>query len=117
MQHDPRAFPWDVRRAAERLAAFLQGRGLPAYLADPLLRSAVERQLEIVGEALHRLSRADPALASRVPDLRRAVGMRNVLIHGYAQVDNEAVWRTAPDDLPVLRAAVAGLLPELGETP
>ena len=70
-----------------------------------------------MGEALHLLSRVDPALASRVPDVRRAVGMRNVLIHGYAQVDNAAVWRTASDDLPGLRVAVAALLAELGETP
>ena len=52
MQHDPRAFLWDVLRAADWIAAFLQGHGLSTYLSDPLRRSAVERQLEIVGEAL-----------------------------------------------------------------
>lgn len=117
MQHDPRAYLWDVRRAADLVADFLAGTGLATYLTDPLLRSAVERQMEVVGEALYLLSRADPALAGRVPNLSRAVGMRNVLIHGYAQVDNAAVWRTATDDLPALRVTVAGLLAELGEVP
>lgn len=43
--------------------------------------------------------------------------MRNVLIHGYRRVDNEAVWQTAQDHLPGLRAQVAALLAELGDTP
>ncbi len=70
MKHDARAFLGDVVCAAERTAGFLQGHTLDTYLTDVMLRAAVERQLEIVGEALHRLSRADPTLSARVPDLR-----------------------------------------------
>lgn len=63
-----------------------------------MLRSAVERQFEIIGEALSQLARADPTLAERVPDLRRIIGFRNVLIHGYDRVDAAAVWRVVEDD-------------------
>ncbi len=49
MQHDPRAFLWDVLRAADRIAAFLQGHGLSTYLSDPLRRSAA--LLAELGEA------------------------------------------------------------------
>jgi uncharacterized protein with HEPN domain len=117
MEHDPRAWLWDVRQAADDIAAFVSGRTLEDYLADKMLRRAVERQFEIVGEALNRLSRDSPALAARIADLRRAVAMRNALIHAYPDIDNEAVWRTAHDNLPPLRAQVAALLAELGEMP
>lgn len=114
MEHDPRAFLWDVRQAAQKVETFVQGRDLNDYLLDPMLRSAVERQFEIIGEALNQLSKAAPHIAARIPDLSRAVAMRNVLIHGYAQVDNAAVWRTLQDNLPALRTCVAELITELG---
>lgn len=117
MQHDPRAWLWDVRRAADLVAEFVQGRSFDDYLADRLVRSAVERQLEIVGEALSRLAKEAPALAERIPDLRPAIAMGNVLIHAYRNVNNEAVWRTVQHNLPALRGGVAALLAELGEEP
>jgi uncharacterized protein with HEPN domain len=115
MEHDPRAFLWDVHQAAQKIGVFVQGRELGNYLADAMLRSAVERQFEIIGEALNQLSKAAPQIAARIPDLSRAVAMRNVLIHGYAQVDNEAVWRAVQDHLPALRARVAELVRELSD--
>jgi len=115
MEHDPRTFLWGVRQAAQRIETFVQDRSLKDDLADPMLRSAVERQFEIIGEALNQLSKAAPHIAARIPDLSRAVAMRNILIHGYAQVDNEAVWRTSQDNLPPLRTCVAQLLTELGD--
>ena len=115
MQRDPRAWLWDVRAAADSIAGFVQGRSLNDYLSDLMLRSAVERQFEIVGEALNRLSREAPEIAVRLPDLRRAVAMRNALIHGYREVDNATVWQTIHDDLPALRVQVETLLAELGD--
>lgn len=83
------------------------------YLADELVRSAVERQLEILGEALARLARYHPEIASRIPDLREAIGFRNVLSHGYDTVNPVKVWDAARDDLPSLVADLSALMAEL----
>ena len=76
------------------------------------LSSAVERQFEIIGEALHQLSRQDQELARRVPDLPRIVAFRNRLIHGYSVIDHDVVWNTATTDLPALRERLDELLGE-----
>jgi hypothetical protein len=64
-----------------------------------MARSAVERQFEIIGEALSQLAKADATIASRVPDHRRIVAFRNVLIHGYAALDHTLVWRVVQEHL------------------
>ena len=77
-----------------------------------MLRSAVERQFQIIGEALNRLGRIDLATADRVPDLARIVAFRNVLVHGYAQIDDALVWEVASTRVPELTAVLARLLDE-----
>lgn len=114
MRHDPRAFLWDVQQAAGAITQFTAGLDAAGYRASPLIRSAVERQFEIIGEALNRLSKEAPDLAGRVPNLRKIVGFRNVLIHGYAVIDDGRVWEIVTTLLPSLRATVTALLTELG---
>lgn len=117
MVRDSRAFLWDVQAAANAIDEFTRRRTIDAYLGDLMLRSAVERQFEIIGEALGQLARVEPELARRVPDLPQVVAFRNLLIHGYASVDHRTVWRAIEEDLPRLRESVARLLAELGESP
>ena len=62
-----------------------------------MLRSAVERQFEIVGEGLGEMGRAAPEPAQGVPDLPRIVAFRNLLIHGYAAIDDRLVWEVATE--------------------
>ena len=100
---------WDADIAAERIARFTVGRSFDDYIADDLLRAAVERQFEIIGEAFTGLRRADPRLAERIPDLPRIIAFRNVLIHAYATVDDRLVWDVVEQELPALRSAIAKL--------
>jgi uncharacterized protein with HEPN domain len=86
------------------------------YEETELVHSAVERKFEIIGEALRQLARLDPAMASRIPDMRDIIAFRNVLIHGYAVVEHNQVWRIAQSSLPNLLASVAASLAELGPT-
>ncbi len=113
MQRDATGLLWDAHEAAAAIAQFLAGCDENAYLADRLLRSGVERQCEIIGEALNRFSRIAPELAARIPELSKAVAFRNLLIHGYATVDDGLVWRTATTDIPILRERLAALLAEI----
>lgn len=110
MQRDPRTYLWDARQAARRVAAFVAGRTWDEYAADDLLRSAVERQCEIVGEALNKLRQVAPELAAEIPDLARIVAFRNVLVHGYASIDDRLVWEIANERYAPLADTLSGLL-------
>ena len=114
MQRDPKSLLWDAHAAAEVIAAVTAGKSFADFDRDIVLRSAVERQFEIIGEALAQLARIDAAIAQKVPDLRQIIAFRNVLIHGYATVDPARVWRVIEDNLPPLRTALAALLAALG---
>lgn len=88
MPADPRTYLWEARQAAVLVVQFVEGRTWDDYSKDRMLRSAVERQFEIVGEALNKLRRTDETLAAQIPDLPGIVVFRNLLIHGYATVDD-----------------------------
>ena len=112
MHADALKLLWDARRAGERVARFTRGKTFADYREDDLLRSGVERQLGIVGEALSQLRRLDPATAESLPELARIVGFRNVLVHGYATVDDRIVWGVVEGNLVALLAALDTLIGE-----
>ncbi|WP_235876823.1 HepT-like ribonuclease domain-containing protein [Saccharopolyspora terrae] len=87
-----------------------RGEDFASYQAQAMVRSAVERQFEIIGEALNQLSKADRELAEKTPDLPRIVAFRNILIHGYATVDDALVWQVLTDRLPPLSDVLRKLL-------
>jgi uncharacterized protein with HEPN domain len=109
-QRDLRAYLWDIKQACEHVAAFTAGKTFADYSADVLLRSAVERQFEIIGEALNLAVRHDPNLEQRITDTRRIIAFRNRLIHGYATVADSVVWGIVEGSLPTLRAEIDRLL-------
>jgi len=106
---------FDISEACRLLDQFVSGKSLADYEADALLRSAVERQFEVAGEALRLAIRSDPALAERITNSGRIVAFRNRLVHGYASVLNDVVWGILETDLPTLRREVATLLAAEGE--
>jgi uncharacterized protein with HEPN domain len=110
MRRDPKAFLWDARDAAEAVTTFIRDKSFNDLTEDRLLRSAVERQLEIIGEALSQLAKSDPEIAAKVPRLREIIAFRNILVHGYDSIDYENVWKIIHADLPTLVAALSALL-------
>jgi uncharacterized protein with HEPN domain len=87
---------------------------LADYKTDVLLRSAVERQFEIVGEALNRLQGVDPGTAARISDYRRIIGFRNILAHGHDIVSNEIAWDIIQNKLPGLSQEIADIKDDYG---
>jgi len=110
MRHEAKTYLFDIARAGEMIASFLEGKTLSDYAADPMLRSAVERQFEIIGEALAKLAKHHPDIAAGITDHQRIIAFRNILIHGYADIDDRLVFDIAASKLPVLRQEAARLL-------
>lgn len=82
MPPETHKFLWDAQQAAVLISDFVAGKTIVDYCQDAMLKSAVERQFEIIGEALNALSKIAPEMATAIPELRRIVAFRNVLIHG-----------------------------------
>ena len=101
---------FDALSACDAIGDFVQGRDFAAYRSDKMLRSAVERQFEIIGEALAQASIVDSTLPERFPELRRIVALRNRLIHGYDSVDDEIVWDIVQFKLSVLKKLLTAFL-------
>jgi uncharacterized protein with HEPN domain len=109
---DPRsrALLYDIQQAGALVEHFISGKPFDDYVADPLLRSGVERQLEIIGEALNQLAKLDPDEAARITDYRRIIALRNILVHGYARIDHRVIWNIIERSLPALRREVNALM-------
>lgn len=73
----------------------------------------MERQLEVLGEALKNLRSADSDMAAAIPDLAGIIGMRNVFAHAYAVVDDGVVWEAATARVPALLTIMEGFLADI----
>jgi uncharacterized protein with HEPN domain len=102
----------DIRVACEFIINEIAGKTLADYKSNQRLRFIVERNFEIIGEAIGRIARFDPDTASRIGDYPRIIAFRNVLIHGYDLVDHTTVWEVIHEHLPGLKKRVEELLKE-----
>lgn len=110
--HSTQALIWHALEAAHAIRRITTGYSLSDYLADEKARMAVERGFTIIGEALGALRRDAPHIAAHIPAVNDAIGLRNVLVHGYADVDDDTVWHTATVDIAPLIDALQRLLHE-----
>ena len=108
---DP-AYIWDMLQAARDILEYISGMRFHDYDSNSMAQAAVERELEIIGEAAGRVS---DSLRSSCPEIpwRGMTGLRNVLIHEYGEVRTERVWIVASEKIPELVAALTPLLPEV----
>lgn len=106
----------DARGACIEIEGFTTGKTIEAMWQDRSLQLSLHKLLEIVGEALNKASKIDPDIESDIPNLRRFVGLRNQITHGYDSVDYAVVWQIATERIPPLHEALDGLLsPETDE--
>ena len=106
------AYLWDMLEAAREIESMLNEYDLAAFLADRVMLRAIERSVEILGEAARCIS---PTYQTTHPEIpwREIIGQRNILAHEYGQIDHELLYKTAKEDVPVLIIQIEQLLPPL----
>ncbi len=111
--HDPRKYIYDIINGCEYLAEFTRGRTVEDYKQDRAFRSALERELQIIGEAMMQLDNHHPELAERIADHRNIIGFRHVLVHGYDSLNPKTVWNVVETKLRPLLDQARELLQSL----
>jgi uncharacterized protein with HEPN domain len=114
MPLDARVFFYDIETAASEILEYTDGLTLETYLLDGRTRRAVERCLEIIGEALAQAKRQDESILANLPEYQKLIGLRNVLIHEYGRVDNTVIWQAVQEKLPSFLAAVKAEIDRIG---
>ena len=100
----------DIRDAAAFVRQATENKTLDDYRSDRLLRQAVERNFEIIDEAVGRLAKVDPTTAAKIGQHAQIVSFRNLLIHGYDLINDAQVWDVIRLNVPTLEAEVTAIL-------
>jgi uncharacterized protein with HEPN domain len=97
---------YDIKISLEEIDSFFVGRQklYAEYQSDLLLKRAIERNLEIIGEAMSRILKEDPLFP--IDNSKRIVGLRNQIIHSYDNVSDENIWGIVINHLPNLQREV-----------
>lgn len=109
MNVEIKKFLYDIRESIESIENYLgDKRDFNIYLSNKMLRRAVEREFEIIGEAKNRIERIDPKI--EIASKKQIINMRNRVIHGYDKIDDEIIWGTIVRHLPTLKIEITKLL-------
>jgi len=93
MKLEIKKFLYDIKESIESIENYLgEKRDFNIYISDKMLRRAVEREFEIIGEAMNRIEKIDSTID--ISGKKQIINMRNRVIHGYDKIDNEIIWGT-----------------------
>lgn len=107
MPRSPNKLYQDILQAISELEVFCKDKNIDDFLEDRQLQLTVERELEIIGEALSRLRREFPDHAETIPDIEKIIGLRNVLAHGYDVLDYEILWDAIVNRMHILKKSIS----------
>ena len=112
MSHEMKdaAYLWDMLDAARTINDFVANCVFDEYSNNRMLRGAVERNLEIIGEAAGKVSSEFRNSHPQIP-WRQIIGQRNIIIHEYGEIDNELIWKVSKQHIPDLIAELKNLIP------
>ena len=110
MQRSLRKLGHDILQACEELKAFTGSKELEDLECDRGLQLILEREFEIIGEALYRMRGLDEVTFDRISQGHRIIGTRNLLAHGYDIVEHVILWDALHQDLPILENEIRQLL-------
>ena len=109
MKPEVKRYLYDIKTSIDSIYEFIgNNTELSDYQNDKLLRRAVERELEIIGEAMNRIMKVAPEI--EIENARQIVDTRNWVIHGYDSVDDIIIWGIITLHLPKLKEEVESLL-------
>jgi uncharacterized protein with HEPN domain len=117
MPRELRAFLWEIVEAANQIQEFVKGITFEDYSRNSMMKAAVERKFEIIGEALRQASHQYPGVVQSISQSEQIVAFRNRLIHGYSVVSDALVWDVIESDLPKLKKDARLLLQECKDHP
>ena len=106
------AYLWDMREAAREVAEFVRGVTFEQYRSRKMVRRAVERQVEVIGEAASHVSESFQERHPEIP-WKLIIGQRNVLAHDYGEILDERIYRVAVDRIPELERLLTPLIPRV----
>ena len=103
---------FDIRDAISEIDSYFENtpKEFEQYKSNIILKRAVERDFEIIGEALNRIKYTDNELLEKISEHHRIIGFRNILIHGYDIVDEAIVWQAVTNHLPILIREIKEIL-------
>ncbi|MFC0876670.1 DUF86 domain-containing protein [Saccharicrinis sp. FJH2] len=109
MELEIKKYLFDIKESIDSIESYLGGkRDFAIYMSDKMLRRAIEREFEIIGEAMTKLDRLDNTL--EISSKRQIISMRNRVIHGYDKIDHEIIWGTIVRHLPILKKEIQELI-------
>jgi len=108
--HEPEKYLYDMLSSCEFLLEFTSSKAVDDYINDRAFRSALERELQIIGEALIGLEKVAPAVAAQIPEYQNIIGFRHVLVHGYDSLDPSTIWNVVETKLEGLAQNIKSLL-------
>ena len=109
MDLEVKKFLFDIKESTVSIEEYLgDKRDFNIYIADKMLRRAIEREFEIIGEAMSRIGKLDPSID--ISGKMQIISLCNRVIHGYDKIDNEIIWGTIVRHLPTLKTEVDNLL-------
>lgn len=106
----------DILEAIAEIEAFIRAKTFDDYMAEPLLRRGVERDIEIISEASRHIPRSFKTRYPLIP-WRKVAGIGNILRHGYKNVDDHEMWDIANTDLAPLKTTIQSMMLEVGSEP
>jgi len=99
----------DIQQSIDEIFLFLgEERNFISYQEDLKTKKAVERNLEIIGEAVNRILKADPTI--QIKEAKNIIGTRNRIIHSYDNISDEVIWTIVCRELPYLKEEVDNLI-------
>ena len=111
---DKRCLKWlhDIKMALIEIEDYFKDRekNFLEYQQNTMLKRAIERNLEIIGEAMNRILKRDNEIGEKITSAKAIIGLRNQVIHAYDSISDENIWSVVITHLPILKAEIVGIL-------